>query len=88
MSLLDSYFAMMGPLLLSVLGIFLFRLILKTFPIEIISAGRLDGLTETEMLVPSAVAALAVVSITQHGNDLYRPLILATLPDHAVAPVG
>lgn len=95
LNLLDTYFAIMVPFFLSVFGIFLFRQFFKSFPQEIIHAARLDGFTETEIIlriiVPSAmpaIAAFAVFSITSHWNDLYWPLIVTTSPDHATPPLG
>lgn len=95
LNLLDTYFAIMMPFFLSVFGIFLFRQFFKGFPQEIIHAARLDGFTETEIIlriiIPSAmpaIAAFAVFSITSHWNDLYWPLIVTTSPDHATPPLG
>jgi multiple sugar transport system permease protein len=95
LNLLNTYFAIMVPFFLSVFGIFLFRQFFKSFPTEIIHAARLDGFTETEIILriitPSAVpaiAAFAVFSVTSHWNDLYWPLIVTTSADHATPPLG
>jgi multiple sugar transport system permease protein len=95
MGMLNTYLAIMLPFFLSVFAIFLFRQFFKSFPQEIISAARLDGFTEFEIvlriIVPSAVPAIAafsIFSITSHWNDLYWPLIVTTSPDHATPPLG
>lgn len=95
LGLLNTYFALCFPFMLSVFGIFLFRQFIKTFPTEIIQAARVDGFSEieivTRIIVPSlkpAIAAFAVFSITAHWNDLYWPLIVTTSPDHATPPLG
>lgn len=95
LGLLNTYFAIMLPFFLSVFAIFLFRQFFKSFPQEIISAARLDGFTELEIvlriIVPSAVPAIAafsIFSVTSHWNDLYWPLIVTSAPDHATPPLG
>lgn len=95
LKLLDTYFALIFPFMLSVFAIFLFRQFFRSFPNEIIQAARVDGFSEFEivirLLVPSAVpaiAAFAVFSVTAHWNDLYWPLIVTTTPAHATPPLG
>jgi multiple sugar transport system permease protein len=93
--ILDTYLALMAPFFVSVFAIFLFRQFFKGFPDEIIQAARLDGFTETEivlrLVLPSArpaIAAFAVFSITAHWNDLYWPLIVISSLDLATPPLG
>lgn len=95
LGLLDSYFALMFPFFLSVFAIFLFRQFFKSFPDEVISAARLDGFTEFEIVVrlilPSAkpaIAAFAIFSITAHWNDLYWPLVVISSLEYATPPLG
>lgn len=95
LGLLNSYFALMFPFLLSVFAIFLFRQFFKSFPDEIINAARLDGFSEFEIVwrivVPSAwpaIAAFAVFSFVAHWNDLYWPLIVITDTNMATPPLG
>ena len=49
--LLNTYFSLMAPFLLSVFAIFLFRQFFKGYPDEIIHAGRLDGMSEFEIVL-------------------------------------
>ncbi|UES60003.1 ABC transporter permease subunit (plasmid) [Roseibium aggregatum] len=93
--LLNSYFALMFPWFLSAFAIFLFRQFFKSFPDEIISAARLDGFSEVEIILrlvlPSAkpaIAAFSIFSITAHWNDLYWPLIVVNTLDHMTPPLG
>jgi multiple sugar transport system permease protein len=93
--LLDTYFAMMVPFLVSVFAIFLLRQFFKGFPDDIIQAARLDGMSEFEIVwrivTPSAwpaIAAFAVFSIVAHWNDLYWPLIVINNVSLAPPPLG
>jgi multiple sugar transport system permease protein len=93
--LLDTYFAMMVPFLVSVFAIFLLRQFFKGFPDDIIQAARLDGMSEFEIVwrivTPSAwpaIAAFAVFSIIAHWNDLYWPLIVINNVGLAPPPLG
>jgi multiple sugar transport system permease protein len=93
--LLNTYFSMMLPFLLSVFAIFLFRQFFKSYPDEIIQAARLDGVGEFEIVwrivVPSAwpaIAAFSVFSIVAHWNDLYWPLIVISDTKLATPPLG
>lgn len=95
MNLLDSYFALVFPWLLSAFAIFFFRQFFRSFPDEIIAAARLDGFTEIEIvmrvIVPSAIPAISafsVFSVTAHWNDLYWPLIVVSTTDLMTPPLG
>lgn len=95
LGLLNTYFALVFPFMLSLFAIFLFRQFIRSFPDEVIHAARIDGFTEIEivlrLLVPAlkpAIAAFAVFSVTAHWNDLYWPLIVTTSPEHATPPLG
>lgn len=95
LGLLNTYFSLMFPWFFSAFAIFLFRQHFRTFPQEIISAARIDGFTEIEivlrLIVPSAVPAIAafsVFSVTAHWNDLYWPLIVINVTDKMTAPLG
>ncbi|PCI04079.1 MAG: sugar ABC transporter permease [Hyphomicrobiales bacterium] len=95
LGLLNTYFALMFPWFLSAFAIFLFRQFFKSFPDEIISAARLDGFTEfeivTRLVLPSAkpaIAAFSIFSITAHWNDLYWPLIVINTVDYMTPPLG
>ncbi|MFV0474487.1 MAG: carbohydrate ABC transporter permease [Pikeienuella sp.] len=93
--LLDTYFAMMFPFLVSVFAIFLFRQFFRGFPDSIIDAARVDGFSEMEIVIrlilPSAipaVAAFSVFSFVSHWNDLYWPLIVVQSQDKMTAALS
>ena len=93
--LLDTYFAMMFPFIVSVFAIFLFRQFFRGFPDSIIQAARADGFTEIEiilrLILPSAVPAIAafsVFSFVAHWNDLYWPLIVVQSQDKMTATLS
>jgi len=95
LNLLNTYFSMMVPFFLSVFAIFLLRQFFRGFPDDIISAARLDGMSEFEIVwrivTPSAwpaIAAFAVFSIVAHWNDLYWPLIVISDGKLAPPPLG
>ncbi len=93
--LLDTYFAMMFPFIVSVFAIFLFRQFFRGFPDSIIQAARVDGMTEIEiilrLILPAAVPAIAafsVFSFVAHWNDLYWPLIVVQSQDKMTATLS
>lgn len=93
--LLNTYFALMAPFLLSVFAIFLLRQSFRSYPDEIIEAARLDGFSELEICwglvlraALPALAAFAVFSIVAHWNDLYWPMIVVTDVEYATPPLG
>lgn len=93
--LLDTYFAMMFPFIVSVFAIFLFRQFFRGFPDSIIQAARVDGFSEIEiilrLILPSAVPAIAafsVFSFVAHWNDLYWPLIVVQSQEKMTATLS
>lgn len=93
--LLDTYFSMMFPFIVSVFAIFLFRQFFRGFPDSIIQAARVDGFSEIEiilrLILPSAVPAIAafsVFSFVAHWNDLYWPLIVVQSQDKMTATLS
>ncbi|TCT36297.1 carbohydrate ABC transporter permease [Martelella mediterranea] len=93
--MLDTYFAMMFPFLVSVFAIFLFRQFFKAYPDSIIDAARVDGFSEIEiilrLILPAAVPAIAaftVFSLVAHWNDLYWPLIVVQSQDKMTATLS
>lgn len=93
--LLNSYFALIVPFVISVFGIFLFRQFFATVPGDLIDAARVDGLSETaiawRIVFPNAwpaISAFAVFSVVAHWNDLFWPLIAVSDPGLATPPRG
>lgn len=95
MGLLDTYTALIAPFIISALAIFLFRQFFVNYPNEILDAARLDGFSEIaivwKLMVPAAwpaVAAFATISIINHWNDLYWPLVVITRTELMTPPLG
>lgn len=95
LGLLDTYAALIAPFAISAFGLFLFRQFFLRFPDEVIDAARLDGFSELSivwrLMVPAAwpaVAAFATISIINHWNDLYWPLVVVTQPEMMTPPIG
>ncbi len=95
MSVLNSYFALVAPFSISVFAIFLFLQFFRGIPDDLIHAGRLDGMSETgivmRVIVPNAwpaITAFSIFSVVAHWNDLFWPLIVVTNQAYATPPLG
>jgi multiple sugar transport system permease protein len=95
MGLLNTYTALIAPFVISAFALFLFRQFFLSYPDEVLEAARLDGFSELaivwRLMVPAAwpaVAAFATISIINHWNDLYWPLVIVTETAMMTPPVG
>lgn len=95
MSALNSYFALVAPFSISVFAIFLFLQFFRGIPDDLIHAARLDGMSETgivmQVIVPNAwpaITAFSIFSVVAHWNDLFWPLIVVTNQAYATPPLG
>ncbi|MGB3555277.1 MAG: carbohydrate ABC transporter permease [Jannaschia sp.] len=93
--LLNTYTALIVPFVISAFAIFLFRQFFVSYPDEVLDAARLDGFSELaivwRLMVPAAwpaVAAFATISIINHWNDLYWPLVVITDSSMMTPPLG
>lgn len=93
--LLNSYTALIAPFAISAFALFLFRQFFQGYPDEVLDAARLDGFSELAivwtLMVPAArpaVAAFATISIINHWNDLYWPLVVVTDTEMMTPPLG
>lgn len=93
--LLNTYTALIVPFIISAFAIFLFRQFFVSYPDEVLDAARLDGFSELgivwRLLIPAAwpaVAAFATISVINHWNDLYWPLVVVTDTDMMTPPLG
>lgn len=93
--LLNSYTALVAPFAISAFALFLFRQFFLSYPDDVLEAARLDGFSELaivwRLMVPAAgpaVAAFATISIINHWNDLYWPLVVVTRTEMMTPPVG
>lgn len=81
--LLNTYWALILPFIISPFGVFLFRQFMISIPDEIIDAARLDGYEESEILIGiviplciPAIIAFGIFSIVSHWNELFWPSIV------------
>jgi len=92
---LNTYFALAAPFLISVFAIFLFLQFFRAMPDDLINAARLDGMSELgivlRVIVPNAwpaITAFSIFSVVAHWNDLFWPQIVVTETAMAPPPLG
>lgn len=95
MGLLNTFFALCAPFFITVFGIFLFLQFFRSMPDDLISAARLDGMSEAgiiaRVIVPNAwpaITAFAIFSVVAHWNDLFWPLIVVNSMERSTPPLG
>lgn len=95
LGLVNSYFGLMIPGIVSVFGIFLIRQYMQSIPDELIDAGRIDGCNDWTIftlivlpLLKPALAVLAIFTFTGSWNSFLWPLIIATSRDMYTLQVG
>lgn len=82
-NLLDTYAAVILPAAVTPYGIFLMRQFMHGVPNELLDAGRIDGASEPRLflrvalpLVPSALAAMAIIQFLANWDNLLWPLVV------------
>jgi len=95
LGLVNTYFALIVPWLISVFGVFLFRLFVEGLPTELIEAARVDGYSEIriylEIVLPLCKPVLATLTIflfMWHWNSLFWPLIVTNSEEMRTLQVG
>ncbi|MEM0899173.1 MAG: carbohydrate ABC transporter permease [Pseudomonadota bacterium] len=95
LGLLNTYTALVTPFVISAIALFLFRQFFLNYPQAVLEAARLDGFSELaivwRLLIPAAwpaVAAFSTISVINHWNDLYWPLVVITETEMMTPPVG
>lgn len=81
----DTYFGLIAPSAIQVLGIFLMRQYIRSIPDELLESARIDGASEFRILrsivfplaVP-AMATLAIVTFLGAWNDFLWPFIVTS----------
>jgi multiple sugar transport system permease protein len=93
--LIDSYFGLIAPGLVSAFGIFLLRQYMLSIPDELLDAARIDGASEFRIfwnvvlpLCMPALAANAIFTFQGAWEDFLWPLLILQDPDKMTAPVG
>lgn len=95
LNLLDTYFALILPQLVTPFGIFILKQYIEQLPIEIEQAAVVDGAGPFavffRIVMPLSSPALAVMAINTFittWNDLFMPLILTSSREMRTAQVG
>lgn len=93
--MLDSYWGLIVPNLMSPFGIFLLRQYMKSIPDELIDAARIDGAGHFRIywsivlpLSKPALAALAIFTFQFFWEDFLGPLIIISSPELFTLPLG
>lgn len=91
---LDTYFAVVMPLVATAFLIFLFRQNTKAFPKDILEAARIDGLSEIaiffKMYFPvmrPTYAAAAIITFMTSWNNFLWPLVALQTPEMRTVPL-
>lgn len=95
LSLVDTRAALILPLLISPLGIFILKQYMQTIPKSYDEAAIIDGASTFQVfrkvIIPMAKPAIFVVAMltfVQSWNDFFRPLIFVTSSDNMTLPIG
>jgi multiple sugar transport system permease protein len=93
--MLDSFYGLIVPGLMSPFGIFLLRQYMRSIPDSLIDAARIDGAGHFKIfwkivlpLTKPALAALAIFTFQFVWEDLYGPLIIISSPKLFTLPLG
>ena len=91
----DTYWGILAPNLGSALGMFLIRQSIKSIPIDLIEAARLDGASEIRIIftiiapiIKTMLATVALILFLGSWNDFLWPLIVINSPDLRTIPLG
>jgi len=92
---LDSYWAIIVPGSVSVLGIFLFRQAMRELPDELLQCGRLDGCSEARLwweialpVVRPMIAAYTLLSFLSEWNSFLWPQVILQSESKFTLPIG
>ncbi len=95
LGLIDSYFGLMFPGLMSGFGVFLMKQFFEGVPDDFLDAARIDGLNEFQIfievalpLVMPALSALAIFTFLGNWTAFLWPMIVTTSADLYTIPVG
>lgn len=95
MGLVNTYFGVMAPMLVTIFGIFMVRQYARSLPDELLEAARMDGASEGLIfvrivlpLIRPIIVTLAVFTFLASWNDFMWPLIILTGQEHYTLPVA
>jgi multiple sugar transport system permease protein len=93
--MLDSYWGLITPGVVSAFSIFLIRQYMLSIPNELLEAARIDGAGEFRIfwsvvlpLCTPALAASAIFAFQGAWEDFFWPLIILSDPEKMTVPVG
>jgi multiple sugar transport system permease protein len=93
--LLDTYFGLMIPFVISAFGIFLMRQSMEGIPRDLVDAARVDGATDMwiyrKIMLPlslNALSGLGVFTFLWSWNSLWWPLMVISRPEMRTLPLG
>ena len=91
----NTYASVIFPLLANAFGIFLMKQNMKSFPIALIEASRIDGLNEISIFfrvvmpnVKPALGALVIYMFTSMWNNFMWPLIILGSKEKYTLPIS
>lgn len=95
LGLLDTYWALVLPGLVSPFGIFMMRQFIRTIPPDLIDAARLDGASEigiySRIILPlskPALAALGILIFITNWDSFLWPVVVTNSVEMRTLPVG
>lgn len=95
LGLLDSYTALILPIAISALGVFLVRQHALSIPAQMLNAARVDGAGEFRIffkialpLLRPAILTLVLLQFLSHWDSLFWPLIAVSSQDLWTLPLG
>lgn len=95
LGLVDSFWGLLVPVLISAFGVLLMREGIATIPGDYIDAARIDGCSELKIfwsivmpMVKPALAAMSIIKFLWTWNEFFWPLLVITTPRKAVVTLG
>lgn len=93
--MLDTYYGLIVPFVVSIFGIFLMKQFFESVPKELEEAAMIDGCSRFKIywkiilpLAGPALAALAIFTFLGSWNSFMMPLIIVSVPEMQTLPLG
>lgn len=91
----DTYQGILAPNFASAFGVFMLRQGIKSIPLDLVEAARMDGAGEIRIvltiiapLVKTTLATVGMILFLECWNDFLWPVIVINSPDLRTIPVG
>jgi ABC-type glycerol-3-phosphate transport system permease component len=91
----DTYLGILAPNFASAFGVFMIRQGIKSIPVDLIEAARIDGAGEIRIvltiiapLIKTTLATVAMILFLDSWNDFLWPVIVINSPHMRTLPVG